>query len=256
MDRNCIALNAGPVALYHSGPPLDHGPLPSLFYLALSGPDSLTLDPFDQPVRFLRGQMNRVFSLTLPAHENGLPPQEALQTWAEDFARGADPLGEFLDDLGSAVAFAIQEKFVDSERMAIAGLSRGGLLAFHAAARDERFRFVLGFAPITELGKAKEFAEASENPLVRSYDAVKIAEALSDRHVRLYIGNLDTRVGTRSCFDFSMALVESAHRRKVRSPRIEYIMTPSIGQRGHGTSPEVFKEGAGWISSCLSRKND
>ena len=257
MNDDCIALNVGPdIALYHCGPVLDHGPLPSLFYFALSGPDSLSLDPFNQPVQFLRGRMIRAFSLTLPAHESGLPAAEALKAWAEDYSRGFDSLGNFLDSCFAAVDFAVRERFADPEKMAIAGLSRGGLLAFHAAARDERFRFVLGFSPITQLHKAKEFASLQENPLVRSYDAVNACDALSNRHVRLYIGNRDTRVDTRSCYEFAMALADRAHHKKIRSPQIEFYMTASIGQMGHGTSPEIFHRGAEWSASCWLGKNE
>jgi esterase FrsA len=247
----CVELSVAPgIDLYHAGPALDHGPLPSLFYFALSGPDSLSLDPFNQPVQFLRGKMIRVFSLTLPAHENKLPPTAAMQTWAEDYARGADPLGEFLDNCAAAVAFAIEQKFADPKKLAAAGLSRGGLAALHAAARDERFRSVLAFAPITKLSALKEFHSLKTQAQV--FDAENVADSLCDRSVRLYIGNCDTRVDTRSCFEFASALAQKAIQRKIRSPQIEFIMTPSIGMHGHGTSPEIFKQGADWIASQLS----
>src|SRR5262245_61042258 len=94
----CNALTVAPdVALYHTGPALDHGPLPSIFYFALSGPDSLCTDPYNQPVVFLRGKMIRFFSMTLPGHENGLSPNDALQVWADDFAKGINCLEEFFE---------------------------------------------------------------------------------------------------------------------------------------------------------------
>lgn len=249
MRDKIAALSVSPeINLYHTGPALDHGPLPSLFYFALSGPDSLGLDPFNQIVQFLRGQMIRIFSLTLPAHENNLPPTQAIQTWAEDYARGADPLGEFLDQCFVAIDFAIKEKFINPEKMAVAGLSRGGFLAFHLAARDERFRYIAAFAPVTKLSRVKEFIALNQDP---NLDVDRLSEALFDRHIRIYIGNRDTRVDTRSCFDFTMALVEAAHQKKIRTPQIECFLTPSIGQHGHGTSPEVFRQGADWLSSCL-----
>ncbi len=250
---HCAALTAAPdIALYHTGPALDHGPLPSFFYFALSGPDSLCLDPFNQPVQFLRGKMIRIFSMTLPGHENDLPPTQALSLWAEDISRGIDCIGNFLDQAQIAIDFAIREQFADPAKMAAGGLSRGGFIAAHVAARDPRFRFLLGFAPLTKLHQAKEFSQMQDNPLARSYALDSLAEPLSDRHVRLYIGNSDARVGTRSCFDFAMALTEKAHEKRIRSPQIEMLISPSVGQMGHGTSPEIFQQGADWIANCLS----
>ena len=51
----CDIIN-GPnsISIYHVGPPLELGPLPTFFYFALSGEESLTLNPYNQPVSFLR----------------------------------------------------------------------------------------------------------------------------------------------------------------------------------------------------------
>lgn len=239
--------------LYHTGPALDHGPLPSIFYFALSGPDSLGLDPFNQPVRFLHGSMIRVFSLTLPGHEQGLNPTQAISLWAQDYSRGLDPLGYFLDRCEKAVEFAIKERFIDPDKLAVAGLSRGGLIAFHLAARMDLFRFILAFAPLTKLSLAKEFAELQNSPAVSFYNTENLVPTLTDRHTRIYIGNRDTRVATRSCFDFAERLADTAYEQKIRSPQVELFITPSIGQYGHGTSPDTFKQGADWLASCLKK---
>lgn len=250
----CSSLAVEPdLSLYHVGPPLDLGPLPSFFYFALSGPDSLTLDPFNQPVQFLHGQMIRTFSMTLPAHEHDLPAAQALSVWAEEFARGIDPIGNFLDRVFPCVDFAIRERFALPEKMGVGGLSRGGLIAFHAAARDKRFRFLLAFAPLIKLHQAKEFASLRNSSLVQSLDAETLAPSLYQRHIRIYIGNNDRRVDTGSSFDFAMALVKEAEREKVKSPQIELFITPSIGHLGHGTSPEIFRQGANWMAECLKK---
>ncbi len=245
MKNLCSALTVAPdVTLYHTGPALDHGPLPSFFYFALSGPDSLTLDPYNQPVQVLRGQMIRIFSMTLPGHENELPATKAMSIWAEDLSKGIPTLPQFLDAAQQAVDFAVREKFADPQKMATGGLSRGGFIAAHLAARDERFRILLGFAPLTRLGKLREFAHMHDHELTNRLDLVHLAEPLSDRHIRLYIGNDDTSVGTHECYEFAMSLVR---KKKSRSAQVELFISPSIGQRGHGTSPEIFKEGSEWV---------
>lgn len=227
------------MTLYHTGPPLDLGPLPSLFYFALSGPDSLCLDPFNQIVQFLQGKMIRIFSLTLPGHENNLPATDAMRIWAEDFAKGRNPIASFLEDAQQAIEWAIRERFIDPHKMSVAGLSRGGFVAAHLAARETRFRQLLCFAPVTKLSFIREFKGIPS--LVDHLDLLHLAQKLSDRHIKLYIGNEDTRVGTQECFEFAMHIVK----KKVnRSADVELLIYPSIGQMGHGTPPEIFQKGA------------
>ncbi len=245
----CTELNVRQgISLYHVGPALDHGPLPTIFYFALSGPDSLTKDPYNQPIQFLAGRWIRFFSLTLPAHENNLDPTKALGVWAEEMEKGIDPFEPFFDQALAAVEFGIRQKLIDPTKLGLAGLSRGGLIASHLAARESRFKAVLQFAPVTTLSKAREFADLKDHPLVRSLDVAPLAEQLADKPIRFYIGNKDTRVGTRSCFEFAMKLVEQS---KHRSPPVELILSPSIGLQGHGTPPEIFKQGAEWLASWI-----
>ena len=244
-------IHVGPdLTLYHVGPPLDLGPLPSFFYFSLSGPDSLCLDPFNQPVQFLHGKMIRVFSMTLPGHESNLPPTKAMEVWADDFAKKRNPIMEFLNSFETALDFVIREKFVNPHKMGVGGLSRGGFIAFHAAAREERLKFVLAFAPITKLHMVKEFRTLHDDPVVQSLDAIHLSQSLAGKHLRLHIGNHDTLVGTRSSFDFAMSVVE-ASLVKTRSPQVEFSLHPSIGHQGHGTPPEIFRQGADWMATCL-----
>lgn len=183
--------------------------------------------------------------MTLPGHENDLPAKDAMKIWAEDLEKGSDCIGEFLDAAHLAVNFAIKEQFADPAKLATAGLSRGGFAAAHLAARDPRFRHLVGFAPLTRLSKLKEFSHLHNHPFVNSLDLKHLSEQLSDRHVRLYIGNEDTRVGTDECFDFMKSLVQH---KKSRTAQVELFIYPSVGQMGHGTPPEIFKQGVDWIA--------
>jgi dienelactone hydrolase len=250
MKPNCCAITVAPdITLYHSGPSLDLGPLPSFFYFAVSGNETLLQEPFNQPVEFLNGQMIRVFSMTLPGHEGNLLATKAIEVWADDYAHQRDPLNDFLDQFEIALSFAIQQKFVDPDKMAIGGLSRGGFIALHAAARDQRMKYVLGFAPVTDLHKVEEFS--SLEAIIPILDLKKVSRELIHQNIRLYISNRDTRVDTRSCFEFAMSVVESANQHQIRSPKVELILYPPVGHHGHGTPLEIFKAGADWIASCL-----
>ena len=243
MTLPCTALKVAPdITLYHVGPALDHGPLPTLFYFALSGHDSLCTDPYNQIIQFLSGKFMRFFSLTLPAHEAGLPPTEALGTWAEEMEQGKDPLTPFFEQISRAIHYVVQQELAPPDRISVAGLSRGGLIAAHVAARNPAIRALLQFAPITRLGFAREFHAIEQLPLVRSFDLIPLADRLCNRPIRIYIGNRDTRVSTRGAMEFALALSEARH------AQVDLIVSPSVGHMGHGTPPESFRQGAEWIS--------
>jgi hypothetical protein len=233
------------------GPHLSTGPLPALFYFSLSAKDSLLLDPFNQPVVYLSSLPMRIFSITLPGHENGLPPTKALDVWASAFAQGQNPIGDFVAKVKLVIDALLQQGAPIPDKMGVAGLSRGAFVAAHAAAYIPQFRWILGFAPLTKLSPTKEFQEKSSHSFVESLDLVHLTGKLFDRHLRFYIGNLDTRVSTRSCFDFIEKLSETAFANQVRSPAVELIVGPSIGKDGHGTSKAVFHDGAQWIAENL-----
>ncbi|MBS0605232.1 MAG: alpha/beta hydrolase [Verrucomicrobia bacterium] len=239
------------VEIAYIGPHLSSGPLPALFYFSLSAQDSLKLDPFNQPVDYLSSLPMRIFSMTLPGHENNLPPTQALNIWASEIAKGSNPISLFIEKVKRAVAALEALGALIPEKLAVAGLSRGAFIAAHTAAAIPHFRWVLGFSPLTKLSFAKEFQEISELPLVVSLSLENLVDELGDRHVRFYIGNLDTRVGTRHCFEFIEKLSQAAFDSKIRSPQVELIIGPSIGRDGHGTSKEVFHDGAQWLAEKL-----
>lgn len=231
--------------LFHMGPPLDMGPLPSLFYFALSATDSLTKDPFNQVVTFLQGKPIRIFSLTLPGHEAPFTPQEGIRIWAEDTKKGKDPLPQFFDEADRAIQFGIEKGFIDKAHLSVAGLSRGGLIALHVAARNPSCNKICLFSPVIRLSQVQEFLSCN----AASWDAPELSSLLCTRRLLLQIGNRDTRVQTRNSTEFVLQLVEEAHKQGIRSPPLELHLYPSVGQHGHGTPPEIFAKGAAWIAS-------
>ncbi|MCH9613186.1 MAG: hypothetical protein SP1CHLAM54_01830 [Chlamydiia bacterium] len=200
-----------------TGPPLEEGPLPAIIYFALSAEESLQLDPFDQPVKALQNEKVRIFSFTLPHHEN---QQRDLSKWTE----------EIVADFVRMVKAKIPD--LNASEVGVMGLSRGAMMACRLAAICPEIKHVLGFAP---------YSKFLDN----------IEDHLYDRSVRFYIGNLDTRVGTRECFDITQKLSKKAQENQIRSPPIELIVTPSIGFKGHGTSKAIFEAGAHWLKEQL-----
>jgi len=227
----------GKTKAFFVGPPLEEGPFPTLIYFALSAEDSLQCDPFNQPVQFLEGLPLRIFSITLPGHENNLPPENALNIWEERMRKGDPVIPPFIDSV-QEILESLQPHILD-KRLAVAGLSRGAYIACHVAAVCPNISTILGFAPLTQFRVA------------RHLDLETLIPHLYNRAIRFYIGNHDTRVGTEHAFSFISKLAAEAHKNRIRSSPIELLIGPSIGYKGHGTSPEIFKAGAEWIKGAL-----
>lgn len=243
----------GPTCLpiYHRGPNLQIGKLPSVIYFALSGEESLALDPYNQPVNFFSSHNIRVFSFTLPAHGPGFDNRRAMQIWSQEISQGRNIIEEFIDNCIHNISFLIQEGYVDPHHIGVSGLSRGAFAAAHLASRDPRINALLGFAPLTQLGVLDEFKEISHLPLVKHLSIMNLCLPLRDKKIRFYIGNHDTRVGTEQCFAFIKEAADLAYKHGHRSPPLELRISPSIGHKGHGTSPENFLEGAEWLKKVL-----
>ena len=218
------------------GPPIEDGPLPALFYFALSAEDSLGQDPYNQPVQFLQGLPLRVFSITLPAHENNFPPEKAMNVWAKRIKGGEDLISPFI----ASVKRTVEKLKPHLTSCAVAGLSRGAFIACHVAALCPEFTHILGYAPLTQLDYAPDL------------NLETLSSKLFNRKIRFYIGNHDTRVGTEHAFSLIHALANEANSNRIRNAPIEMIIGPSIGYQGHGTSPRVFQAGVDWLKKELS----
>lgn len=228
------------------GPPLSEGPLPALFYLALSAEESLTLSPFCQPTEFALRHNIRVFSCDLPGHGPGLDPNRAIDLWTSWYSQGLDPLKQFLEAFHQNIDFLVNNHYVIPKQMAIAGLSRGGLLALHTAAKDQRIKTVVGFAPLTTLTRLAEMIGNVNDPIIQSYAAEHLIPALTHHHIRFYIGNNDQRVNTDAAYQVIRKIALEAYEKRHRDGTAEFIMTPSVGHKGHGTSPQSFQDGIDW----------
>jgi len=233
------------------GPDFDEGPLPAVFYFALSKEETLGQDPYNQPAVFLSSFPIRIFSMTLPGHGPGLLATQALNIWAHEIQKNHDPISTFMEHFLTAVHFLERHEVLIPPKIATMGLSRGAFIAAHVAAQLSSVNYVLGFAPLIDLGFAKEFTALRNHPIVTSLNLSHLIPKLIDRHVRFYIGNHDTLVGTELCFEFIHKLSQTAFDHKIRSPQAELIIGPSIGHKGHGTAKEVFQHGALWLAKML-----
>jgi predicted esterase len=238
---------AGGTPLFYTGPALEEGPLPGIFYFALAGDESLELDPFNQPVIHLHNSRLRVFSMTLPAHGPGFDKTVGVSVWIEKLHQGTDLLTPFFQEVIKQIDFLISSHIIDPEHLGVAGLSRGVFIAAHVAALVPRVKAILGFAPLTNLTHYKERLETGKEEILHAFDLRHLTPQLFNRNLRFYMGNHDVLVGTSTCFHFVNELVAEAVKNKIRSPQVELNIFPSIGFKGHGTPPHLFAEGADWI---------
>lgn len=241
---------AGPVdtPIYWTGPSLDLGALPAFFYFSLSGDESLTLDPFNQPVAFLADTPIRCFSLTLPAHGKGFDKLEAMKVWAQQMREGSPLIQECVHAASAQLTWLIEHNIVDPNAIAVGGLSRGAVVATHLAAQCPEIRSILLFAPLTSFSALREFQPIPE---ARALDLIHTADAICDRSIQILISNHDTRVDTDACYAFVRATIQAAANKRIRSPQISLTLSPPTGHKGHGTPPEIFYQGAQWIASQL-----
>ena len=216
------------------GPPLDEGPLPAVFYFALSANHSLHLDPFNQPVKALESDQLRIFSFTLPLHDVEKPPQSGVDWWRE---ADSDLITPFIDDVVGQIEDLIAQNVVNKEQLGLMGLSRGVFIACHVA-RKLPIKALLGFAPMLTMG-------------VDHLDIPQFSEQLCQNQIRFYMGNRDKKTSTKTTMDFILSLADHAYEKGLRSSPIELIITPSIGYKGHGTAQETFIEGANWLRKRL-----
>jgi len=238
--------------VFHEGPPLGPEPLPAFFYFALAGDESLSLDPFCQPIDHLHGTDIHCFSFTLPFHGPGFSNKEAPRLWAQAFLKEDPFFQTFIENSVKTIGFLIDKGYIDASKLAVGGVSRGGFAACHLAAAEPRLGTVICFAPLTQLTLMDEFQENIMTPFTESLAIEKITERLVGRQIRFYIGNRDTRVGTSFCYSLVEKLTEANYHQGYRSPPVELIISPSIGNKGHGTAPYTFVSGAEWIKLKLT----
>ena len=254
MSIHKVLLRTGQT-LYHTGPKLSSGPLPAFFYFALSGMQSLTLDPFNQPVQFTREKNWRVFSLTLPDHGDELDPNTAIGKWAGRVERGERFIDEMCNQVRVSVDLLKDEGAIQANGSHLAlgagGLSRGGFIATHAALRIPEIRSILGFAPLTKLSDSLDFQTIREHPEVQELNLIEHTQKLVGRALYYSIGSRDVRVGSRNAAELIFDLADKNHAAGNRSPELHLDVHPSIGFKGHGTPPEVFRRGAEWMAKQL-----
>ena len=220
-------------------------PAPTLLLLASTGFHTLSVEPYCRIGRLLYAQGWNVVSLDLPCHgadrREGEP--EELAGWATRIRQGEDIVDVFQHRVNAVVKHLVDTGTADPSRLAVAGTSRGGFLAFHAAIANPTFCAVVAFSPVTDLIALSEFAGQAANPLVQRLALINGVGPLADRAIWIMIGHADERVDTRKAVAFAVAL--TATRQKL-NPGCE-ITLRLMTTPGHQSLPEWHDEAAAWV---------
>ncbi len=230
-------------------PPHAAASAPVLLLFVMAGADTLTTEPYCRVGRLLHAKGWNVVSLDLPCHGDdqraGEPPE--LQGWATRIEGGEDIVAAFQMRVNDVVEHLVAMGVADPTRIAAAGTSRGGFLAFHAAAGNVRISAVAAFAPVTDLLALSEFAGQEQNPLAQRLSLANAAGTLAGRAAWIAIGNADTRVGTDKAVAFAEAMKSAAVARGAPS-RVTLRVLPTPG---HISFPQWHDEAAEWLAGVF-----
>ncbi len=226
-------------------PPQPGGPAPTLLLFAWSGVDTLTAEPYSRVGRLLHAQGWNVTSLDLPCHgadrRADEPPE--LEGWVARAARGEDFVADFRQRVNDVLAHLVTTGIADSARLAAAGTSRGGFMAFHAAAGNPGIRAVAAFAPVADLCVLTEFGGQAANPLLARLALQSEVAVLAGRAAWITIGDADTRVSTGETVAFARALELAAQARALPAA----VVLRVVPVPGHCSLPEWHDAAAAWL---------
>jgi hypothetical protein len=238
--------------LLYRGPGPEAGPVPTVFGFALSGTMTLSGGAIAQPAELLAAQGVRVCSLDLPHHARGVDPHEALSAWARNLAMGIHPFESWGDLVGVCLEELAEEGMLGS--LLFYGISRGALAAAWAASHVElptgvQIAGLCAWAPLVRLARSEPFQSIAQQPNVQELDCCRWVERMVDIPLKVWIGNLDHRVGVSPAFEWVEQLAQAQAASGHRVCRSELVIRPSVGHQGHGTPPESFEEGVRWLTS-------
>ncbi len=225
-------------------------PAPTLLLFALAGAETLSAEPYCRVGRLLQARGWNVAALDLPCHgadrRAGEPAE--LEGWAARAAAGEDFVAAFCARVNAVIAHLAAAGAADPARLAAAGTSRGGFMAFQAAAGNPAIRAAAAFAPVTDLAALSEFAGQGAKPLVRRRALIRAVEQLADRAIWITIGNADKRVGTGKAVAFARALARAAVAQG-RPPQVTLQVLPTPG---HASRPEWHAQAADWLDEQMT----
>ena len=203
----------------------------------------MTTEPYCNTGHILHKKGWNVVSLDIPCHGADQRPGEPkeLTGWAARTRQNEDIVAPFQRRVNDVIDHLVHTHNADPQHIAVAGTSRGGFMAFHAAAGNPRIRAVAAIAPVTDLLALREFTGQENNPLVQRLALVHAVPVLADRAAWIIIGNADERVDTAKVAAFALALAATGPERDVT-----LLVLPVPGHvslpKWHDDAPDWFQE--------------
>lgn len=235
---------------YALWPTVPAKPAPVLFILSGSRMETLSSRYFRQAGHYLAKDGVLCVSVDLPCHgDDATPEVRGLTGWRRHCEEGHDLVEEVTNRLSQVLDHLLTEGLADPKRIAVCGTSRGAFIASHFAIRDPRVGPVLAFAPVTDLGRLREFQGAEKLPLVQSLALEKNAKGLADNPFWLVIGDRDDRVGTDAAISLARAVTAAGLADKNLSDVDLHVIAEP---RGHTVPAGYAEAGAGWLRSRFS----
>lgn len=229
--------------------PPQHGPAPTLLLLAMSGESTLRTEPYCCIGQRLHARGWNVISLDIPCHgadqREGEPAE--LPGWATRVATGEDFVAAFRTQVNEILSHLIAQGIADPACLGAAGTSRGGYLAFQAAAGNPLIRAVAAFSPVTTLLALGEFAALQAHPLAQQLALRQCVETLADRACWITIGSADARVDTDEAIAFTRALTQAAVRRDLPLPITLHLLPIP----GHSSFVDWHNQAAEWLHAVV-----
>ena len=229
-------------------------PAPTLFVLAGTIEETLGDPYYRQSGNLLAEEGYLCVSVDLPSHGRQKRPDEpnGLDGWRFRARRDEDFVAETNQRLKRVLDHLIETGQTDAGRVAACGTSRGGFIALHFAAADDRVKCVAAFAPVTDLEVLKEFNGLDRHPRTRSLALSRQADKLAARPVWLVIGDQDRRVGTDNTISLARQITSASRENNVPS-QVELHVMPE--PRGHTTPSGAAEQAAGWIRWQLEQSS-
>ena len=152
--------------------------------------------------------------------ENGV---DGLTCWRHRADKSKDNIFlPFLNKEADTVTDLIKNKAASGKFIVVIGVSRGGYLALLSAACDQRIKYVIALAPVTDLYHLDEFKGYFLNP---TYSLDQYYGVLSEKHIFMQINNNDDRVGTGQAVRFIKNVSHVGH----KTVDLFAIITPHFG---------------------------
>lgn len=222
-------------------------PAPLLFVLAGTIDSTLSSNYFRQCGNQLATKHGFLLvSIDLPCHgsQGGNVQPNGLSGWADRAANGDDFVAENNARMTEVLDHLIKTGVANPEQVAACGTSRGGFLALHFAAHDQRVKCAAAFAPVTDPAALGEFGGLENDEFVKSLDLESRADRLAGRPLWVVIGDQDARVSTTRVIAFAQAVTRASIEQKVDS-RIDLHVIAE--PRGHSTPPGSAELAADWM---------